>query len=194
MRLEDLWWAEPHSAYVGNIRFDLPRHKNALTGKREYTKREALLQISKTTKGSRERSVMIQYMIDKGHVPVKSKCLYKLVKRTEEDRLPVGDEKWKVRGRPTKEAAAKEKRKDVATVNGTVIQDKLIFSGPTRNGPKKTVKIDWEHDRARGNLHDKRGWKASISFDRVLPASSAHWRGRGPLLCPNTGLLFPQNL
>jgi len=74
--------------YVGDITFFAPKDGNV------YTKCKALHHISKTAKQSNERAAMIAFMIDKGYVPVKSKCFYELIRRTEEQCLPIGDNQW----------------------------------------------------------------------------------------------------
>ena len=84
--------------YVRGIMFFPPRDKKC------YKKREALQQISYTVKHSEERGAMIRFMLRERLVPCSSKCLYDLIRRTEEDGHPIGDNEWSRPGRPTKEA------------------------------------------------------------------------------------------
>ena len=93
--------------HAGCAMFQLPL--NGTT----YGKREALNHISKTLKHSNERSAMIRFMVEKGYVPCTAKCLYELVRRTEVEGLPVGDDGWGSRGHPTREASSRKNRDSV---------------------------------------------------------------------------------
>ena len=162
---------------VGNVKFWPPVARNIGSGrlfinpeaeakaKGHYRKREALRHISKTRRGSGERAAMIKFMIAEGYVPVKSKCLYDLVRDTEIHGLPVGDEKWSSVGRPNRKAAARKQ------INGcgNGWKDKDMF--PMRKEEKicekeakKRVTLDWKYDRAKPSLWGKKGWKGSIVF------------------------------
>lgn len=88
-----------------NVSFHLP-----VNGK-VYTKREAhWIGSPKLKKRSKERGAMIRFMVQEGYVLCKENCLYKLVRRTEMERLPVavGSDDWGKRGRPTNETASKK--------------------------------------------------------------------------------------
>ena len=100
-------WRHDDIFYVGDVKFTPPQYQY-------YGKRAVLKHISKTAKHSNERAAMIAFMIDQKWVPVKAKCFYELIRRTEEDRLPVGDEhEWGKVGRPSKEAASRKKIRDI---------------------------------------------------------------------------------
>ena len=74
--------------YVGNIQFRTP-----LDGMM-YKKSEALGHIARTLKTSAERAAMIKYMVDEEFLPCSIKTLYDLVRRAEEDGVPIGDDEW----------------------------------------------------------------------------------------------------
>jgi hypothetical protein len=153
------------------------------------TKREALEEISKTRKRSRERAAMIKLMIAEGYVPVKAKCLYALIRDTEVKGLPVGDDKWGGVGRPTREAAAK---KGLDHGPHGVGQDKYLFARRKEEekrmicaANKIHLRFSTEHRSYRASnkksvskpsLHGKIGWKGSIEFPR--------WQFRRCMIAP----------
>ena len=169
--------------YVGDVKFLLPED-----GKM-YKKREALYHISKTVRQSSERTAMISFMVDKGYVPVTSKCLRELIRRTEEKNLPVGDDEWSGPGRPTREASAK-KSIDGIVLKGNLhnrnsnlwVQDEDIFNSMNfyarecrnknqreKEKKKKTVLLDYPSHGTKPALWDKTAWKGSIHLTGLCP-------------------------
>lgn len=133
-----------------------------------YTKREALKHICNTVKYSDERGAMVNFMVNEGYVPCTKKCLYDLIKRTEEKHLPVGDDNWSKRGRPTKNATAK-KSMDRINIHGvaydsTKVLDRDIFHHKI-SGRRDKVRVDYSDNFSNQLVKyhfDRRVWKGSI--------------------------------
>ena len=92
--------------------------------------------------------------------------------------LPIGDDNWHIRGRPTN-AYAKQKQKHIVSTRYTLfefgltkgvdeIPDKMIFPSTLAPVPKMVDHIEWPKDEAKPNVWGKTGWKGIIRLNRMI--------------------------